>query len=193
MSLSFTTYSYRATAMPLSGALQADLGIRLSDYNIRVYILGFDSITINTDSVGIISDVPNLINHELSIDSYRQYSGFKRFFEPIHSQILTNIDKLLQYEDPPISDISHAKEIIKEFALYINIDLYSIDTPFVHINEDNCVSIEWRKNGKTLYFEIENQIAEFTKVWRDGKKTIARSGILNKNNYKEVWEWLIDE
>ena len=163
MSLSFTTYSYRATAMPLSGALQADLGIRLSDYNIWVYILGFDSITINTDSVGIISDVPDLINHELSIDSYRQYSGFKRFFEPIHSQILTDIDKLLQYEDPPISDISHAKEIIKEFALYVNIGQYSIDTPFIHINEDNCVSIEWRKSVKTLYFEIENQIAEFHK------------------------------
>ncbi len=194
--------------MPLSGALQIDLGQRLSDYHMRIYVPGLEPLITNTDSVVMIVGVPDidLTNNELSNDSNHLNSGIKKFLEPIPSRIndnidnssllnpiLVHIDKLMQCEDPPISDISHAKEIMEEFALYVNIGQYSVDTPFIHINEDNCVSIEWRNSGKTLYFEIENQIAEFTKVWRDGKKTIARSGLLNRYNYKEVWEWLINE
>ena len=107
--------------------------------------------------------------------------------------IISKFDTLYQYEDPPVDDIRYAEYFIKDFASYINHDIHHIDMlDMVKIDEDDYVSIKWKRDGRSLYFEIKDEYVYFTKLWFQDGRLISSDGTLTKEIYKETWKWIIN-
>ena len=117
--------------------------------------------------------------------------------------ITDQIDELLNknydwdymgYEEPSEKNIKYAKYFISEFAYSIHTATYSLETPIVSNSEDGGATLTWRKNGRSLYFDITYRRVSFTRVWKsEDKNTIVITRKLHLNNYVKVWEWLINE
>ncbi len=123
----------------------------------------------------------------------------------LYQKILDQIDNLLTneydwdeigYEKPRPEDMENAKSVMSDFISSISsagYSLFSLETPSISNGENGGATIEWRENGKSLYFDISHQSAKCTKVWKEGKRTIVRTKKLHKSNYVKVWEWIINE
>ena len=111
------------------------------------------------------------------------------------ASIISKLDTLHQYEDPPVDDIQYAEYFIKDFASYINHDIHHIDMldmVDVKIDEDDYISIKLERDGRSLYFEIKDESVYFTKLWFQDGRLISSDGTLTKEIYKETWEWIIN-
>ena len=109
--------------------------------------------------------------------------------------IISKFDTLYQYEDPPVDDIQYTEYFIKDFASYINHDIHYIDMldmVDVKIDEDDYISIKWKRDGRSLYFEIKDEYVYFTKLWFQDGRLISSDGTLTKEIYKETWKWIIN-
>ncbi len=121
----------------------------------------------------------------------------------IFKKVSDQIDELLTneydwdeigYEKPYPKDIDYAKRIMLDFISSINSAGYSLsalEMPFISNGENGGATIEWRESGRSLYFDIKHRSAKFTKVWKEGKRTIVRTNKLHKTDYVKVWEWII--
>ena len=126
-------------------------------------------------------------------------------YELLYQEVFSQIDELLTkeydwddigYEKPHPKDIDYAKRIMSDFISSISSKGYSLNSlelPFISNGENGGATIEWRENGRSLYFDIKYQDAEFTKVWQESKKTIVRTDNLCENDYVSVWEWILNE
>lgn len=109
--------------------------------------------------------------------------------------MISKLDGLYQYEDPPIDDIQWTEYFIKDFASYINHDGHHIDMldmVNIKIDEDDYISMKWERDGRSLYFEIKDACVYFTKLWFQDNQLISSDGILAEGKYRETWEWLIN-
>ena len=108
------------------------------------------------------------------------------------ASIISKLDTLHQYEDPPVDDIQYAEYFIKDFASYINHDIHHIDMVDIKIDEDDYVSIKWERDGRSLYFEIKEEYVYFTKLWFQDGRLISSDGTLTEEIYEETWKWIIN-
>ena len=109
--------------------------------------------------------------------------------------MISKLDILYRYENPPIDDIQWTKIFIKDFASYINHDGHYIDMldmVDIKIDEDDYISMKWERDGRSLYFEIKDACVYFTKLWFQDNQLISSDGILTEGNYRETWEWVIN-
>ena len=110
--------------------------------------------------------------------------------------IISKFDTLYQYEDPPVDDIQYAEHFIKDFASYINHDIFNyidmLDMVDIKIDEDDYISIKWERDGRSLYFEIKDEYVYFTKLWFQDGRLISSDGTLTKEMYRETWKWIIN-
>ena len=106
--------------------------------------------------------------------------------------MISKFDILYQYENPPIDDIQWTKDFIKDFASYINHGIHYLDMADTKIDEDDYISIKWKKSDRSLYFEIKDKCIYFTKLWFQDNQLISSDGTLTKEIYKETWKWLIN-
>ncbi len=121
----------------------------------------------------------------------------QKIFEQIDDLLTNEYDwDEIGYEKARPEDIDKAKNVLSNFISSINsagYSLFSLETPSISNGENGGATIEWRENGRSLYFDINHQSTKFTKVWREGKNTIVRTKKLRKSDYVKVWEWIIDE
>lgn len=139
--------------------------------------------------------------NEIHFDLNINRSSYGMLYQNVSDQI----DKLLTneydweeigYEKPNPKDIDYAKHIMSDFISSINsagYSLSSLEEPFISNGEYGGATIEWRESGRSLYFDIKYQSATWTKVWREGKRTIVRTNELRKTDYVQAWKWIIDE
>ena len=181
-------------------------------YQIGFYARMFEiGLLINLTTVPAVdSDLENLDPNIPKKAYIRPKSDFYSAQERLHLLIASNsenpetffvdsmiskLDILNQYEDPPVDDIQYTEYFIKEFASYINHDIHHIDMldmVNIKIDEDDYISIKWERDGRSLYFDIKDKCVYFTKLWFQDNQLISSDSILAEENYRETWEWLIN-
>ena len=119
----------------------------------------------------------------------------------LKDQIFAKIDKLFTEEfrdheygyDEPIKEyIEFAKVFFADYMETISSQGYILETPHVTNSDGGGVTLEWRHDGKALYFDIEKK-AEATKIWQEKGGTFTSNETVVKKNYIQIWEWLIHE
>ena len=120
----------------------------------------------------------------------------------ISQKVLHQINELLtkeydwdsiDYEKPNPKDIDYAKRIMSNFMSSISSAGYTLEIPTISNCEDGGATMRWRKNERSLYFDISRQLTEATKIWKDDGKPLSMTEELCPDNYVEIWKWLIDE
>lgn len=66
-------------------------------------------------------------------------------------------------------------------------------TPFISSDEDGYITVSWYREKRTLHIEIEENEAEYTKIWRVNADMKMESDFLDRDNYLTLWKWLLDE
>ena len=139
----------------------------------------------------IIGHLPSDINQS-SNDILSQ-----KIFEQIDALLTNEYDwDEIGYEEPRQEDMDSAKSVMSDFISSISsagYSLFSLEIPFISNGEYGGATIEWRESGRSLYFDIKHQSATWTKVWREGPRTIVRTDELRKTDYVTVWKWIINE
>ena len=117
-------------------------------------------------------------------------------------EILDRFDVLAQRKDnwdgydskkPTQSTLDYAKHLIEELYDYITSAGHSWLTPFISSDEDGYITAAWNKGKRALHIEIEENGAEYTKIWRTNINMKMEIDFLNRDDYLTLWEWLLDE
>ena len=140
-----------------------------------------------------------------SIDSAGTYSAevSKRAIQPWKPKrdLLERFDVLAQREDnwdgyeskkPTESTILYAKNFMEEFLNSIVSAGHSWLTPFISSDEDGYITAEWYKGERELHFQIEENEAEYIKIWGTNIENEMHIDFLNRDDYLTLWEWLLD-
>ena len=119
----------------------------------------------------VIGHLPSDINQS-SDDILSQ-----KIFEQIDALLTNEYDwDEIGYEEPRQKDMDSAKSVMSDFISSISsagYSLFSLETPSISNGEYGGATIEWRENGRSLYLDINHQNATWTKVRREGKRTIV--------------------
>ena len=65
-------------------------------------------------------------------------------------------------------------------------------TPFISSDEEGNLTVAWHKGEHELHFEISADEVEYIKVWGIRIDTEMDVGVLNRDDYLTLWEWLLD-
>ena len=88
--------------------------------------------------------------------------------------------------------LENAKRLMGEFSDAVISEAYSWLTPFISSDEDGHVTIAWHNGEHELHLEISEDEVEYVKVWGIKIDTEMHEGILHKENYLTLWNWLLD-
>lgn len=128
------------------------------------------------------------------------YKTFILFWQK--GKISDRFDVLAQRKDnwdgydskkPTLSTLDYAKQLIEELYDYITSAGHSWLTPFISSDEDGYITAAWNKGKRALHIEIEENGAEYTKIWRTNINMKMEIDFLNRDDYLTLWEWLLDE
>lgn len=65
-------------------------------------------------------------------------------------------------------------------------------TPFISSDEDGNVTIEWSRENRRLHIQIGEDEIEYIQVWGINIDTEMNVDFLTRDDYLELWEWLLD-
>ena len=65
-------------------------------------------------------------------------------------------------------------------------------TPFISSDEDGYITVAWHNGKHELHLEIAENEVEYITVWGIKIDTEMDVGILNRDNYLTLWEWLLN-
>ena len=88
--------------------------------------------------------------------------------------------------------LENAKHLMGEFLDVVISEGHSWLTPFISSDEDGCVTVAWHKEEHELHLEIAEDEVEYVTVWGIKIDTEMDVGILNRDNYVTLWNWLLD-
>ena len=117
-------------------------------------------------------------------------------------KISERFDVLAQREDnwdgydskkPTQSTLDYAKDLMKELFDSITYDGYSWLTPFISSDEDGYITAVWHKGKRALHLDIEENEAEYTKIWGTSANMKIHIDSFKPNDYLTLWKWLLDE
>jgi len=63
-------------------------------------------------------------------------------------------------------------------------------TPFVSTDEDGHITIQWNNGDHELHIEIDDEGAEYIKVWGVNIEHEMHLGILKQKEFLNLWDWL---
>ena len=122
-------------------------------------------------------------------------------FMEYERQLSKRFDVLAQREDnwdgydskkPTKVTLVRAENIIGELFNSIISAGHSWITPFISSDEDGYITAAWHNGERELHFEIEENQAEYTKIWGTNNDMKMKIDSLNPDNFLTLWEWLID-
>lgn len=85
-----------------------------------------------------------------------------------------------------------AKHLMGEFLDVVISEGNSWLTPFISSDEDGHITAAWHKGEHELHLEIAEDEVEYVTVWGIKIDTEMDVGILSRDNYLTLWNWLLD-
>ena len=85
----------------------------------------------------------------------------------------------------------HAKLLMKELLDVISVK-YPWINPFICSDEDGYITVEWYKGKRSLCFDIQEDEAQYTKLCGTGANMEIHTSSLKRDDYRKLWEWLLD-
>lgn len=157
----------------------------------------------NENNLNIIIRVENLTTANIVVKPSRetviQYWQLKKL-PTIQKDILKQFSTLRQREDnwdnfnskkPNRLSLSHAEGLINDFLDVLIDEGYIWLKPFISSEEDGNVTIEWHKGNHELHIEVNEDEAEYIKVWGTNIENDMHLGSLQKSSYLTLWNWLL--
>lgn len=65
-------------------------------------------------------------------------------------------------------------------------------TPFISSDEDGHITVAWHKGEHELHLEISEDDVEYVTVWGIKIDTEMDVGVLSRDNFLTLWNWLLD-
>lgn len=122
-------------------------------------------------------------------------------FKEYEQQLSERFDVLAQREDnwdgydskkPTKVTLVRTENIIGELFNSIISAGHPWITPFISSDEDGYITAAWHNGGRELHLEIEENQAEYTKIWGTNHDMKMEIDSLKSDNFLTLWEWLID-
>lgn len=88
--------------------------------------------------------------------------------------------------------INSAQHLLEDFFDSVISTGHSWLTPFISSNEDGNVTIEWSRENRRLHIQIGEDEVEYIQVWGINIDTEMYVDFLTRDDYIELWEWLLD-
>ena len=116
-------------------------------------------------------------------------------------EISERFDAIAQREDnwdereskkPSELALNNAKLMMKELLDAVISAGHSWLTPFISSDEDGYITVAWYNGKHELHLEIAENEVEYITVWGIRIDTEMDIGVLNRDNYLTLWEWLLD-
>ena len=116
-------------------------------------------------------------------------------------EISERFDVIAQREDnwdereskkPSELALNNAKLMMKELLDAVISAGHSWLTPFISSDEDGYITVAWYNGKHELHLEISENEVEYITVWGIKIDTEMDVGVLNRDNYLTLWEWLLD-
>ena len=136
------------------------------------------------------------------INWYRLYASQETLQDSQKRKISERFAVLAQREDdwdergskkPTQPILVHAKYLIEELLDTITSAGHEWLTPFISSDEDGYITVSWYREKRTLHIEIEENEAEYTKIWSVNTNMKMEADFLDRDNYLILWKWLLDE
>ncbi len=84
-----------------------------------------------------------------------------------------------------------ARVLLDDFVDTIIENGYIWKNPHISSDENGDITIEWYKGKHELHVCISDAEQEFIKVWGANIESEMHMSILDKNDYNNLWNWLL--
>lgn len=65
--------------------------------------------------------------------------------------------------------------------------------PILYMDDEKSVCVEWRKNDRNLYFDIDEDRSRYSKMWKVGEAFKTMPGNIINSELLTLWIWLLHE
>ena len=65
--------------------------------------------------------------------------------------------------------------------------------PYISSDSDGDITVKWNNKSKELHLLFTEDEVIYIRVWGDDVNTEMDEGILDKNLYKNIWKWIVNE
>ena len=122
-------------------------------------------------------------------------------FKEYEQQLSERFDILAQREDnwdgydsrkPTKKTLVRAENLIGELFDSIISAGHPWHVPFISSDEDGYITAAWHNGERELHIEIDENQAEYTKIWGTELDMKMEIDALKPDNFLTHWEWLID-
>ena len=75
----------------------------------------------------------------------------------------------------------------------VNLAGHTCHAPVISYDQEGYINMVWRNGKHELYLDITEDDIEYTKIWGINIDSEMDIGVLNRDNYLTLWEWLFNE
>ncbi len=93
---------------------------------------------------------------------------------------------------PTKTILVHAKLLLDGMLDSIISAGYPWFNPFISSDEDGYITAAWHNGERELHIEIEENEAEYTKIWGSSQDMKMEIDLLESDKYLTLWEWLLN-
>ena len=115
------------------------------------------------------------------------------------TQMLAQLDAIVHWrEEPPAPERpsrrarAQAKHVMEEWLNVIIAAGHLWVIPDISYDAEGYITIVWRKGKHELYLEITEDEIEYIQVWGINIHSQMDTGVLSRDHYLTLWEWLLD-
>ena len=65
--------------------------------------------------------------------------------------------------------------------------------PILYMDDEKSVCVEWRKDNRNLYFDIDEDRSRYSKMWEVGEAFKTMPGNIINSELLTLWIWLLHE
>lgn len=65
--------------------------------------------------------------------------------------------------------------------------------PILYTDDNECICVEWRRNDRHLYFDINERKTRYCKMWEVGEAFETMPGNIINSELLDLWVWLLHE
>ena len=106
--------------------------------------------------------------------------------------LLRQIEEGREFDPPSDTAIENTRKILTVLIEEITFKEYLWIDPIIYSDEFGVVSVEWRLKTKVLYFDIEENDIQYTKIWGPKENVRSETDDLSIDNCLSLWKWLIN-
>ena len=121
-------------------------------------------------------------------------SGFIRILNTSKSDFILNIlDKELSSLHASENTLGKTKDILTCLVEEIVENKLEWIDPITYTDDEKSVCVEWRRNDRHLYFDINERKTRYCKMWEVGEAFKTMPGNIINSELLDLWVWLLHE